>query len=116
MFSKSRIIQIEYSASETVPVHRISPDDPEFEALSCAVSFSAHLTYRFSVGFRSGGQDGHGRNLSLWSVNRFFNLFGHMLQITVPQEDLFSFVCLLNMWLFLMLFNGSYKALCDFCL
>src|SRR4029434_7353726 len=55
--------------SKTIPPYNISPDPSDSEVDACGLSSSAHHT--FSMGFRSGDFDGHGKTFILRSVNQF---------------------------------------------
>src|SRR4029434_1793194 len=57
------------TGSETIPTCSISPDPSESEVNICRLGFST--SHRFSMGFRLGDCDGHGKTFILWSVNHF---------------------------------------------
>ena len=57
------------TGSETIPPYSISPDPSDSEVDVSGHSSSAY--HRFSMGFRSGDCDGHGKTFILLSVNNF---------------------------------------------
>src|SRR4029434_5823090 len=52
-----------------MPTYSISPDSSDSEVNACRLGFSS--SHRFSMGFRSGDCDGHGKTFILRSVNHF---------------------------------------------
>src|SRR4029434_9742617 len=60
----------EHMARDLRPfLHTVSPDPSDSEVNVCRFDFSS--SHRFSMGFRSGDCDGHGKTFILRSVNHF---------------------------------------------